>query len=318
MSLSLWIAVFPDTGTAAPIPWTLEEKVNSDGPGRMVIITHQDRPIVRLVFGEGQMKPFLHVYGEEGELLTNPGLDPTGKTTGQFPHHRGLFIGWKIQSDLGAWDLWHMNRGGDIRVVEIEKKEALDSGVHLLTRNEWRAGKEDDAGSSLLLTEWRDMRISKPARGRTQIDLNFRLLPARDLQLAGDLQHSGVHFRAANEVAGRAKETSYLQEPDGLVKGHDLKWCELLFPIGERWYTALQMNGADNPVEELSMRNYGRFGYFFKRDLKKDQALDLQYRFIIAAVDPPDHPPQRSPERQARDRKAAQASYEEFLASLRH
>jgi len=29
------------------------------------------------------------------------------------------------------------------------------------------------------------------------------------------------------------------------------------------------------------MRDYGRFGYFFKRKLKKTEALTLKYRFVV-------------------------------------
>ncbi|MDE0840467.1 MAG: hypothetical protein OSB41_15645, partial [Kiritimatiellae bacterium] len=50
------------------------------------------------VFGEGQKKPFLHVYGKEGELLTNPGVGPDGKDTGRYPHHRGIYIGRRVIS----------------------------------------------------------------------------------------------------------------------------------------------------------------------------------------------------------------------------
>ena len=32
------------------------------------------------------------------------------------------------------------------------------------------------------------------------------------------------------------------------------------------------------------MRDYGRFGYFFKRNLKKDEPLTLKYRFIVEAA----------------------------------
>jgi len=303
---------------AADTSWTLNETSNPDGPGRVIMITHDQQAVAGLVFGQGQMKSFLNVYGVNEERLTNPGLNAGGKPTGQFPHHRGIFIGWKTASELGTWDLWHMDKGGGIRVAEVELKEATSDGVHLVTRNEWFAGKEDASGSSLLMTEWRDMRISRPAPGQTQIDLEFRLRPERDLRLAGDLQHSGVHFRAANEVATRSKETSYLQEPPGRAKGGDLKWCQLLFPIGDQWYAATQMNAADNPVEELSTRDYGRFGYFFKRELKKGDTLPLHYRFLVQAVEAPAANPKRSSGQDAQARQAAQTAYEEYTASLPH
>ena len=304
-------------GLARTEAWSLRKAANIDGPGSMVLIQHYDQPVARLVYGEGQMKPYLHLYGENGELLTNPGLDEKGKRSGRFPHHRGLFIGWKIESDLGHWDLWHMNRGGDIRVVEVESAKTAPDHARLLTRNEWHAGKEDEQGSSLLLTEWRDITVSRPKPGQTQIDVLFRLKAARDLRLAGDLQHSGVHFRAANEVATRAGQTAYLHHPAGKTRGDDLAWCQLLFPIGSSWYTVTAMNAPSNPVEELSTRNYGRFGYFFRQELARDSVLPLRYRFLVTSVEAPADSGQRSEPQKTSHRQSAMAAYEQFLASLR-
>ena len=33
------------------------------------------------------------------------------------------------------------------------------------------------------------------------------------------------------------------------------------------------MNSPKNPVEEFSTREYGRFGFFFKQEFKKNSAL---------------------------------------------
>jgi hypothetical protein len=261
--------------------WSIQQGPNPDSPGKMVLIERDKKPVARFVYGPGQMKPFLHVYGENGELLTNGGLDSQGEPTGQYPHHRGIFIGWKINSELGNYDLWHMNNGGKMEVIDFER---LDTGVDsatIVANIAWRAGKSDSDGNDLLVKEKRTLVVSKPDGKRTQVDARFELTPARDLNLAGDLQHSGVHFRAANTVAEHEKDTVYVSEPDSVAKGANLKWCRLAFPIGERWYSATQFNAPSNPVEELSTRNYGRFGYFFKRSIKKGESLDLKYRFAI-------------------------------------
>jgi hypothetical protein len=170
----------------------------------------------------------------------------------------------------------------------------------------WRAGKADSAGNDLLLKEKRTLVITKPMGKYTQVDSSFQLTPARDINLAGDLQHSGVHFRAAAEVANHEKETVYVTEPDKVVKGGNLKWCRLAFPIGDRWYAATQLNAPSNPVEELSTRNYGRFGYFFKRSLKKDEPLNLKYRFVIQPLKT------NGPGDLERGRKEAEAHYSTF------
>lgn len=260
--------------------WKLTHRENPDGPGKAVDVIDGAQLVGRFIYGEGQIKPYLHVFGANGELLTNAGADKNGKGTGAFPHHRGIFIGWKIESELGTDDLWHMTRGCKMGVAKVEEASGGGSNGEIVATILWSSGKKTN-DSDLLITERRVLTFSRPDDNKTQVDATFTLTPARDLRLAGDLQHSGVHFRASNEVHGRATETSYLTAPKGKTKGEDLKWCLLKFPIGTNFYTALQLNHPSNPVEELSTRNYGRFGYFFKRALKKGEPLTLKYRFII-------------------------------------
>src|SRR3954464_2941982 len=66
--------------------WKIEEGANSGGPGNKVEVKGGGKLGVRLIYGPGKLKPYLHVFGEDGELLTNGGLDAQGKPTGQFPH----------------------------------------------------------------------------------------------------------------------------------------------------------------------------------------------------------------------------------------
>jgi hypothetical protein len=124
-----------------------------------------------------------------------------------------------------------------------------------------------------------------------------------------------VHFRANGEVYDRKRETSYLQEPAGVVKGPNLNWCRLLFPQGDQWYSVLALNDPDNPVEELSMRDYGRFGYFFKRPLQKDEFLPLHYRFVIAPSEKPAQGRDLAPEQAAAARRVSQELYRQFVQS---
>jgi hypothetical protein len=318
----------------------LSQGVNPDGPGKAVDIQLGGRKVARFIHGEGQCKPYLHVFGEAGELLTNGGLDASGKATGQFPHHRGIYIGWnRIASDLGSFDLWHLRNGEKMEVLQFDKLDGGKDAATLVATIAWRGGKKDAAGSDLLLTEKRTLRISRPEGKATQVDAHFRLKAARDLTLGGDLQHAGIHFRAANEVATRAKETSYVSDPeDKATKGKDwtapapkkdkdgneikparepvkgdLNWCRLLFPIGDRWYAATELNAPSNPVEELSWRDYGRFGFFFKRKLAAGETLDLDYRFIVETTEAPAAKPKPSAEQIAKARAEAQTRYREFV-----
>lgn len=276
--------------------WKIAERLNPDGPGKAVDVIENGRPIARFIYGEGQMKPYLHVFGESGELLTNPGLDKNGQTFGKYPHHRGIFIGWKIVSELGTDDLWHMTKGCAMELTKLETLAGGKDSARIVADVAWRSAKKTN-GSDLLIQECRDLVISRKGK-QTQVDALFTLTPERDLRFAGDLQHSGVHFRAANEVSNREADTGYISFPSDKAKGNDLKWCHFVFPVGTNWYAAIQLNHPSNPVEELSMRKYGRFGYFFKKDLKESEPLILKYRFFVEHLPPPvpSAPPQLVPE----------------------
>src|SRR6185503_16911767 len=113
--------------------WKLTKGNNDDLPGQNVTATQDGKIVARLIYGEGQHLPYLAVYDDQGRLLTNSGLDKSGKTVGIEPHHRGIFIGWQqIKSDLGTSSLWGLGgaskaKGGEpskMSVVELEKLSA--------------------------------------------------------------------------------------------------------------------------------------------------------------------------------------------------
>ena len=304
--------------SSARADWALKDDVNTELPGRKVDITQDGVLRARLIYGEGQIKPYLRVQGEEGDGLNE--WDPKQ----QFPHHRGIYIGWnKIGSDLAGpdgkaktFDLWHFNNGGTMTVAKFDKLEGGKDSATIVATIEWRGGVKDAGGSDLLLTETRTLTISRPAAKTTQVDAQFVLKPARDLSLGGDLQHAGVHFRASATVGTRNKDTAYVWEPDiegkgGKVASKELKWARLTFPIGERFYHATELNAPTNPVDELSWRDYGRFGFFFKKDLKKDETLTLKYRFLTELAEGISAKP--TDEQRAAFRKAAQAQYDAFV-----
>jgi hypothetical protein len=329
--------------TALGAGWSITEGPNNGGPGQQALVSAQGKPVARLVHGQGQFKPYLHVYGEEGQLLTNAGLDAAGKPAGKFPHHRGIFIGWnKITSDLGSFDLWHFNNGGQMELSRFELLKATDSDATLVALITWRGGKKDADGSDLLLNERRTLKISRPEGRRTQIDARFELTAARDLKLDGDLQHAGIHFRAADEVATHNLETVYVSDPeDKETKSRNwkpgppkkdkegkeiaspkfaignLNWCRLIFPIGERWYAASELNAPSNPIEELSWRDYGRFGFFFKKSLKKGERLAVDYRFFVEPAEAPAEKGTLSAGQSTKARSQAAADFTAFAKSFR-
>jgi hypothetical protein len=336
--------VIASIGTASAASWKITKGNNDDLPGQNVTVTQDGKVVARLIYGEGQVLPYLAIYDTAGRRLTNAGIDKEGKTVGIESHHRGIFIGWnQIKSELGVASLWGLGGSGkankdapsSMRLVEIERIATDKDSATIVARIEWRAPTKDAAGSNLLITETRTLRVSRPAgEVAAQVDTGFRLKAARDLFLGGDVQHAGIHLRVDQAVVARADDTSYLWAPAsaptagkgysktakgqaGAVVGKDLKWGEFLFPLHGRWYSALQMNAPQNPVEEFSTREYGRFGFFFKRDLKKDESLELKYRFLVRETAAPVAAPKRSAEQIAQARQEADAAYARFLREAR-
>lgn len=330
---------------AGAAEWKLTKGNNDDLPGQNVTATRDGQIVARLIYGEGQKLPYLAIYDDQGRRLTNAGLDRAGNFVGIEPHHRGLFIGWQqIKSDLGTSALWGLGSVGStkvkaapptMQVVELERLSTDADGATVVARIEWRAGNADAAGSNLLLTERRTLRIARPGPGvAAQVDATFELKAARDLTLDGNVQHAGVHLRVSHEVVDRADDTSYLWSPPGAptagkgyskkamgltgsVVGRDLQWGEFLFPLHGRWYSAIQMNAPQNPVEEFSTREYGRFGYFFKRDLRKDVPFAVNYRFLLRNAETPADAPKRSAAQQAKVRAEVDAAYAEFVRQIK-
>jgi hypothetical protein len=331
----------------AAADWKLTKGNNEDLPGQNVTVTQDGKVVARLIYGAGQKMPYLAIYDDQGKLLTNAGLDKSGKTLGIEPHHRGIFIGWQqVKSDLGQTSLWGLggeksgwSKGkagapAEMELVDLEQLTTTKDSATIVARIEWRDGSAP-SGKNLLLTEKRTLKISRPAAGvAAQVDATFKLTPARDLSLGGNVQHAGIHMRVSHEVVAHADETSYLWSPEnaptagkgysktnvnntGSVVGKDLKWGEFLFPLHGRWYSAVQMNAPKNPVEEFSTREYGRFGFFFNKDLKKGAPLEVSYRFLVQNAESPAQAPKRSAAQKAKVRAEADAAYAKFLREVK-
>lgn len=354
LGFSVAVGLVALAGPAAAADWSVSKGKNEVGPGENVTVRLDGKIVARLVYGEGQQKPFIAVYDDQGRTITNSGMDDKGQLLPARlePHQRGIFIGWKvIESDLGKLDpdvkgtaykgkqgdTWSMMNGTTQKLVEIEKMSTNDDSASIVAKIEWRSGNKDASGSDLLITETRRIRVSRPNPNMlSQIDVTFDLLPARDLHLGADVQHAGVHMRVDASVFDKPTETSFLWSPDipgstgkeysrasqgagatGTVVGDNLKWGEFLFPLYGRWYSVTEMNGIMNPVEEFSTRNYGRFGFFFKADLKKDEPLHIAYRFISKVAAPPAEGNKRSEEQKTRVRKGNDNDYVKFVHEVR-
>lgn len=322
---------FPHRGAGARLPrlllamgllalpalagWEVKREPNTPAAGERLAIAQDGVVRATFIFGEGQLKPYLNLFSPDGQCLSEWSPDQ------QFPHHRGFYIGWnQIQSELGRQDLWHLNKGGRMEVRSIDVAQGHADHAVIQATVDWRAGSKDASGEDLLLAEKRTLKITSDAQGRLVVDGEFTLNARRKLVLGGDLQHSGVHFRGSHKLGAEQERTSYVWEPadpglGGKVVSRDLKWCRLLMPLGGQWHAITLINAPGNPVEELSWRAYGRFGFFFKKPLESGEALVLGYRLLAEPAQAP--AAKRHDERElGAQRAAAEEEYGRFIQEL--
>jgi hypothetical protein len=231
-------------------------------------------------------KPFHHVFDPGTGILITKG------DGGQFTHHRGIFFGYnRISHGEGkktSSDCWHCKRparqehrsviGQEAGAVEGLQRVAID----------WIG-----SDARKLLDEVRELAIV-PVSGGTVIDFASRLEAGEPIRLDGDPQHSGVHFRASNEVHESTKGQTYYLRPGVKAEPGDYRnwpadktyvnapWHAASFVVGGRRSTVLRVNRPANPGEaRMSERDYGRFGSYFEYELTPDRPLEVGYRFWV-------------------------------------
>ncbi len=250
---------------------------------------------------EETFKPFHHLYDPDGKILMTKGPG------GYFTHHRGLFYGFnKITYDGKEADVWHCTNN----CYQSAEKVLDEAAGPVLGRQrvaiDWH-GKDRKPFAH----EQREMTVYN-VPGGTMIDFASRLETAGEtVRLDGDPQHSGFHFRAANEVAEKGKpqikngkataekinpDTVFIRA-DGVGKPGDAinwdpklgakndprtinqPWKGMSFKLGDERYTVAILELPTNPKEaRFSERDYGRFGSYFEYDLTKDHPLAIRYR----------------------------------------
>jgi len=250
--------------------WAVADLPGNELPGQRVVISHDGRTVAEFIHGEGQAKPYLALFNKGGERLTNPGIDARGQETGRFPHHRGIYIGWnKIESELGTDDLWHMRKTRMV-VDSVEKRMVDAGGVEIIANIRWLSQKKDGEQNGVLINERRTIRV---------------------LVLGGDLQHAGLHFRAAAEVDEVRDQTRYLWSPadldpgTGRIVSNNLEWVNFRFPLHGHWYSVTQLNHPGNQAGELSWRDYGRFGFFRTARMAAGEEISFQGRFLVEELE---------------------------------
>ncbi len=273
----------------------------TDYPSTHRELTNGARPVLRYVYEprdtssperiDQTFKAYHHLYNPSGTAVVTKG------TGGLYPHHRGLSYAFNgISYGDKQADIWHCRDG------EFESHEKFISedvgpvyGRHQV-QIDWH-GRD----GAVFASEVREL-TAYDIDGGHLIEFRSRLTTTLPLvRLAGDPQHAGFQFRAAQEVADKTKEQTYYLRPDGkdqpgtfrnwsaapdeteINRKHaDLPWNALSFVLGGQRYTCCYLDHPANPKPaRFSERDYGRFGSDFQFELTPDRPLDVQYRLWL-------------------------------------
>jgi hypothetical protein len=226
----------------------------------------------------------------------------TNGPSGLYPHHRGLFVGWRqTRYDGGEIDSWHCIKGAHQRHLRFLDKSG-DAHVGAMSAEiVWNDGKDH-----AVIDEIR--RVSVTNLGRPsgppawQIDWTSQLESRRGkIELSGDRQHAGFQFRAAQSVAETnsatfirpkgfpeqptAYEVDDRKDPNKYV---NLGWLAMSYKINGKPYTVTYFEDPSLPKpSKFSERPYGRFGAYFQTTLIPEHPLALRYRLIVTTGSPP-------------------------------
>lgn len=236
-------------------------------------------------------KPFHHVFKPTGdEFITK------GDSAGLYPHHRGIFFGYRnITVGDKEVNVWAGRNGFSEHAEVIEQYAGPVMGGHEV-KIHWKDGDGEN-----FIEERREVRAFRQPEGQSLIDFQSTLRTlGGPVMLDGDRQHAGVHFRAAEIVAERRDETRYIR-PANLshvaatdeIKGediYDLPWNAINYVVDESGnkITVAYMSHPENPDDaEMSERLYGRFGEFFPYEVTENDPLNIKYRFWVKEGEAP-------------------------------
>ncbi len=293
---SLLLLSLSSAAVAAEYHWVNE-------PGKYAELRHGEKPVVRYMYEaidtsseearEKTYKPYLHVYSPDGQTLLTKGPG------GLFPHHRGIYYGFNkvTYGDGLKCDTWHCTGKAHQLNKEIVSTTANEYGGKIEVLIEWHGQK----GETFAL-ERRTYDVMQ-GEDETIIDFTSELSTTSDkpIQLDGDPQHAGCHFRASQEVAENGKQKTYYLRTDGKGKigetrnwdhqkpdsdknaqSINLPWNAISFEVGGNRYSVQRISHTNVPQpERFSERDYGRFGSYFVAEVTKEKPLAVDYRYIV-------------------------------------
>ena len=224
-------------------------------------------------------KVYHHVYAPDGRLLSKG-------TGGEFPHHRGLFLGWNdVRCGGERFDFWHCSHG------ETQQHAGfVDPGALSLQGLGWQAAAIDwrDGKGRTLVRERRALRATALDAATTQLEVMVELASDEPVRLRGDPQHSGHQFRALEEFAEPGAPPVRYVRPANARGGPDdvwtgCAWIAAVLPLGSGPVTVLRVEDAGNPQPvRWSTRPYGRFGATFAVDLQPGAPQRFNWRYLVA------------------------------------
>lgn len=222
---------------------------------------------------EATCKPFHRVFAADGRQLTKD-------LGGEFPHHRGLFVGWNQVSCGGALlDFWHCRKG------EAQRTLAVAGGGDGPQRATiaWT-----DAAGGEILREERTVAARPLADGVFALDVTSRLSTAQPrVRLAGDPQHAGNQLRALQRFAEKDQpKVRYVRPADAGAHGDDVwtgcAWIAAVLPMDGGDVTVLRIERAGNPPADWSTRPYGRFGAMWRAEVTPAAPRTFAVTYVVA------------------------------------
>lgn len=206
-------------------------------------------------------------------------------------------VGWmKITVNGKTVDRWHMKGGekltGEIKVADIEHQKFSEmksgaDGATIISLTHWQG---PDNGEVMLEEERTMSFLPAPKPAYAMIDFTSKLKAvAGDTKIDGDPEHAGLQFRPASEVDVAKTVYIYPKENAEPHKDRDYPWVGETFSLKDKIYSVIYLNHPSNPKGTAisAYRNYGRFGFFFKGSIKKDEIFNTKARFLIIAGEMP-------------------------------
>ncbi|MEZ6045598.1 MAG: DUF6807 family protein [Planctomycetaceae bacterium] len=313
--ISLLVVFTFITSQAALIAGEFSWKDNTEA-GELTLV-YDEKPVIRYMYAydtsnetraHETYKVYHHVFGpDSGEQITKG-------AHGQYTHHRGMYVGWnKTQVGDKTYDFWHCKDGAHSRHVKVLDLKADDKSASMTTEIHWNA----EEGKPVIKEE-RTVKVTavELENGKSwQIDWSTKLASQMgDLILEGDRQHAGFQYRAAQPVA-EAESARYIRpagfpqeaeahqvDDSGNPPRHiDLNWFAMTYPLGDSQYNVEYFEAPGQPHPSLySERPYGRFGAYYRTEVKADEPLEMKYRLFVSEGETP-------------SQAAIQARYDEYV-----